>query len=351
MWICGTCGFSFFVGLAVYGLKDRGVYFGLAQLARLLQVVIAALATSKLRLTMFRVKVLGVIATVAFLFTVIGVLLTAVLPIITVIPGLAMSRTPAVAGPWSSYAVGAVPGVGFVGYNHAYTGMQLLLLAGLSLSLNRYSVPMRVIMWAALMASTFASESRAGFLCGLLMVLGYELKRSKTTLLVLAIIGFALSAYLVGTDGFQRYAERQQSAATALNENGISGRTDIWQEHITYFEEHPLALIWGSGFGFNSHASENNAHNLYLHVTTEMGLFGLAAFLLVFWKIMPTLKRSPAMWLTVVSLLLTGLTQETFYPVLAFPGFLPFFFSAAVAAVRTAAAKKVTMFAYEFSPS
>jgi O-antigen ligase len=338
----GICLFSFAWATVIYGTKDRGFPFGLAQLTRLVQVIIAAVATAKLRLTSKRIRVLGRVSTWLFFFTALGVFITVILPPITFLSSIVLPGD-STAGPWQWYANGSLRGVGLVSYNHSYTGVQLILCAGLAISLNSVRVPMRLLIWFVLLASTFFTEARACFLAALVLVILYELKHSKAAIVGVAAASILLGAYLGTSDDFQDYLKRQQSSTSSLNEDGFNGRTDLWKEHVDYLAEHPATILSGVGFGYTFHAHSNNSHMNYLHVTTELGIFGLMAFLGFFWRLLQELKGIRAMYLTVIALLLTSLTQETFYPTLAFTHFLAFFMSAVVATIRIANSKTITV--------
>jgi len=338
----GICLVSFAWATVVYGVKDRGFPFGLAQLTRLVQVMIAALATAKLRLTIPRIRILGRISTSIFFFTAFAVFITAILPPITFLSSIVLPGD-ATAGPWQWYANGSLRGVGLVSYNHSYTGVQLILCAGLAIALNNFRMPVRLLVWLVLLASTFFTEARACFLCALVLVVLYEMKQSRVALLSVAAASILAGAYLGASEDFRDYLERQQSSTSSLNDDGFNGRTDLWREHVDYFADHPGAILSGVGFGYNFHAHSNNAHMNYLHVTTELGVLGLIAFLGFFWKLLQDLKATRAMYLTVIALLLTSLTQETFYPTLAFTHFLPFFMSAVVVTIRVANSETITL--------
>jgi O-antigen ligase len=335
------CLLSFAWATVVYGVKDRGFPFGLAQLTRLVQVIIAAVATAKLRLTVPRIRILARISTWVFFVTAVAVFITAILPPITFLSGMVLPGD-STAGPWQWYANGGLRGVGLVSYNHSYTGVQLILCAGLAIALNNFRVPMRLLVWLVLLASTFFTEARACFLCALVLVVLYEMKHSRAALLGVAAASILLGAYLGTSDDFSDYIKRQESSTSSLNDDGFNGRTDLWKEHVDYFADHPVTILSGVGFGYTFHAHSNNGHMNYLHVTTELGVLGLIAFLGFFWKLLQDLKATRAMFLTLIALLLTSLTQETFYPTLAFTHFLPFFMSAVVATIRVANSERIT---------
>jgi O-antigen ligase len=338
----GSCLLSFAIATAIYGTKDRGFPFGLAQLTRLAQLMIAVLATAKVRLTMSRIKMLSHISTFLFFFTASAVFVTAIVPLITI---LSRGVLPAesTSGPWQSYASGAIRGVGLVSYNHGYTGVQLILCAGLAVALNKFRVAMRSLVWSILLGATFVTEARTCFICALVLVILYEMKQSKAAIITIAVACVSLGAYLGTSEDFRDYLQRQESSTSSLNEDGLNGRTDLWKEHLSYFGEHPAAIIFGVGFGYTFHGHSNNAHMNYLHVLTELGIVGLIAFLAFFWALLKHLKPSQMMFLTVIVLLITALTQETLYPNLAFTHFLGFLMSAVIAAIRVANAKTVTV--------
>jgi O-antigen ligase len=80
----------------------------------------------------------------------------------------------------------------------------------------------------------------------------------------------------------EQYIERAESIATQQDKEGasISLRKEIWRDAWTIFTEHPLGVGVGA-FPIARHARfgrEQDTHNLYLEVATNLGVFGLFIF-------------------------------------------------------------------------
>jgi hypothetical protein len=100
--------------------------------------------------------------------------------------------------------------------------------------------------------------------------------------------------------------------------------------------------LLGSGFGA---ASGKNAHLLYLQIVYEVGLIGLAVFAGLIYKVLSYLKFyergiRPIYWAT-IAFLLSGLSQETFYPVPSFGHFLGFYLCSLAIALRLREADEI----------
>jgi O-antigen ligase len=247
-----------------------------------------------------------------------------------------LPATPLLAGPWGAFASGGIEDSGFISYNHAYAGMQLILSGGAAYMFFEQFKRIRMLICSLLLLCTFASRSRACFILALLLVFVLEWKRTKSNLFVLVLLCCFGGLWAVRSSLTEDIVERQASSSSSLDEDGLSGRTDIWQEHLNYFAEHPLNVLFGTGYGYAGRVGSNNAHDMYLHVMTETGLAGLLLFLYLQRQTL-LLLQSPhmrAMRLTFWALLITGLTQETLYPVAAFSHFLGFYLSALVIALR-----------------
>jgi hypothetical protein len=341
-WLLTGCLLSLVIATAVYGV-NRGTFIGVQQVYRAVQILFVLLATSKVRLTLERIEQLRKMSVAVFAANCLAVLATAFgLP--SGISTPLLPDSPLVSGPWAAFIDSVLgEGTGFISYNHAYTAVQLILCAGLALAIGRISDRWRVWFHILFLVAMFSTRSRIGFICALAFILIYELKRSRKVVLGMASVAIACSLFMAGSAVFADYAERQLSSTSSLNEDQFSNRVPIWQEHIQYLADHPFAALFGVGFGYSYETVGENAHMLYLHVATELGLVGLGVFLWVSWKILNALKVSRSMYWCFIVFLLTGLSQETFYPTIAFTHFLAFFLSAAVAVIRIKRMRSVTL--------
>ena len=278
----------FDVGVAATKSSGKAPSFGAFTIVRIIQALIVFHTASRVVLTDSRKQVLKRMAVVSSVAIATGVLLTfsGVVSLSTAAPQLPTNI--GVAGPWGFYSNGTLDtGVGFIGYNHGYAAVQLLLAAGLALQLVprgpiHYSIALVTLM------ATFCTGSRAGFACAALFVVALEKGRAGFMVVLLAVVLACTASIVVyGPDlgtgtGF---AARQASAANSLEADGLSGRTDIWQNHTDLLNKEYLRWVSGMGFGRASDFG-NNAHMLFLQIVFETGVFGLLFFIGAWYKIL-----------------------------------------------------------------
>jgi hypothetical protein len=359
LWIFGVlvvagCFISYFF-LTLYALKyetgfqhnGKSVAFGIAQLYRLLQLLVVLRAIVSFDLTHSRLRALKRLSVVAFFLVCAAVFATYTGLVSTQNLALRIPTDFGAAGPWAYYSTGMVDqGVGTISYNHGYTAMQILLCGALCLVLNTRAgetPALTAIVPLMVVATCFISGSRAGFLTGVFFAICVSRLRLQFILVWLSGTALLLSLAIVGIDTLsmvQKAAARQTSSADSYEEDGLSGRTEIWSEELAFMNSEPRHWFVGAGFG-STVETGTNAHNLLLQLLIEGGGLAVALFLYLQFRIICLLFRSgqsarPLLWAT-VALLLTSFTQETFYPVPAFPHFLAFFFSALALSTKSPA--------------
>jgi len=229
-----------------------------------------------------------------------------------------------IAGPWAYYSLGVVGNpVGGISFHHAYPAMQILLLAAMYLYLlpiTRVWLPCCIL--SCLWLCALVSGSRAGFVASSVLLVVAVLSRPRQLLLLIAstavavVVGSYFSTSL--SDTFSRAMSRQQSIATSYQEDGLAGRVEIWKERVALLNWEPALWLTGTGFG-SAIESGNNGHMLYLQTTLECGLLGTGILLFLAWKVLSFLWRqgpgARVLCYLTVAILLSGLTQETLYPV------------------------------------
>lgn len=347
------CSISFLVASVVYGMRDDLRVIGAYQCVRLLQYLVVIYATVQLDMSLSRWNIFRWLSLSVFLLISIGVLLN----FLGVVSGSAVTpllpASPLFAGPWGAYVAGSVHDGGFISYNHAYAGAQLILSGGVAFLFFEQSKYARLLISLLFLVSIFCTGSRASLIVAILLVAAWEWKRTNSNLIVIALFCCLALSWFAGAAEFGDAVERQSSSASSLEDDGLSGRTGIWQEHLDYFASNPLNMLFGTGYGYNGKVSASNAHLLYLHVLTESGLAGLLFFLYLQKKTL-FLLQSPhlrVMRLTVWALLLTGLTQETLYPTSAFTHFVGFYLSALVMALRFPGCTVFPVIAFTHQPN
>lgn len=333
------CTVSFLIATGYYGSHDDFVTIGGYQIFKSIQFMIVLIATAQMTMTMRRWAIFKGIALSTFFLVSVGVLLVASGLFSTNAVTPLLPASPLLAGPWGAYVAGSQDlGGGFISYNHGYSGIQLILSAGVAYLCFEESKRIRLLICLLLVLCTFVSGSRVCFITAVVLVVLLERKRTNSNLFVLVILLGLGVLWAAQSSTLESAIERQSSAVSSIDDDGLSGRTGIWQEHFDYFVAHPLNLVFGTGYGYTGKASHNNAHNLYLQVMTETGIAGLFFFLYLQRRTLLLLEnhRLRTMRLTVWALLFTGLTQETLYPTATFSQFLGFYLSALIIAIRFA---------------
>ncbi len=235
------------------------------------------------------------------------------------------------AGPWLGYCGSSGGyGMGSIGYNHGHSSLLLFLLTALVLSVvprRHWIIASLVPFWG--LCTVGLTGCRAVFVAAVLWILSQV--RGTRSYLMVSLPAMALMLFLLLSTfsdpirTFQAAWDRQSTLTTSLAEDGFDGRTENWQIYLDFLQEVPERWVVGAGFGSYIEAG-TGAHNLYLTIIADLGLFGLAAFALGISKLLHLLRKvepqpMPLFWVT-GCLLLSGFAQETFYPVPAFGHFL-----------------------------
>ena len=326
---------------------SNGVRFGIFQIYRLVEFILLFWITAKIPLTSKRIEIMGRIVDIVLAFVCLGIFLTyaRIIPFSTV-----TAHLPKV-GAWMFYEAygrsGAGKGLGFVGYNHAYTAAQVILLLSLRMHLallKRENTFVNHIFILLTIIACFFSESRSGLAAILIYAIiywsnnpKYLLKLLYTAVWIITIIStIGLQTFLLTSDENSVF-ERQKTLLEAGNADNLSGRDQIWMQRVSFINEQPWRWVFGSGFGAATDSGDN-AHMLPLHIILETGVLGLFVFIVLFSNILNYLHKKeigtkPFFWGT-VSLLICSVSQETFYPVAALGHFLGFYLSSLAIVLR-----------------
>jgi O-antigen ligase len=340
--VYGLCCVSYGIMAVVRG-ETIAVLDGLQNLVRLGQFLLLYWLVSQIPLNAARLRILGF--TVDFAFGV--VCLSVVLTYFGIIPLRLLTahlpQDPGVAGNWASFAHldkfdDVHKGLGTVSYNHGYTSILILLLLAFRLHLlaGRQSVLASVYVLVAV-GATVLTESRAGLAALLLLAGVFFLRNPKALLggLVLALIVVAR----IDWRKLDSTLKRQQSIVSTASDDNLSGRPYIWGTHLRSLRDHPWRVIFGGGFGSaRANGRGSDSHMLYLQVLSEGGVLGLLLFFALAAQVLGSLYRydgpgRPLLWAT-LALLLSSLTQETFYPMPAMGHFLGLYLVALAVALR-----------------
>ncbi|HEY0839719.1 MAG TPA: O-antigen ligase family protein [Vulgatibacter sp.] len=243
-------------------------------------------------------------------------------------------------GPWYYYAT-IREGVGTVGYNHAYTAMQVTMMTGLALQLGPRTHGWRPI--AVLLASlvaVFMTGSRAGLAAHLLFAVGYLASRPAWLIgggVAAALLVGVVAPSLQDSRSDREMMSRQLDLADPFEGNNLSGRNFIWKARLDWLNENPRAWAVGSGLGGTADTG-GPAHMMPLQIVAELGLVGLALVCVAFGRLLLDLwamrGRVPALFWCTIGLLASSLTQETFYPEPAMGQFLGLYLVALAITLR-----------------
>ena len=331
------------LGLAAFG-TGKGIVAGEYGIYRLVQVLVIYRAVSSCEFTTARLKVLRYVSMLTFCLICAGVWATA---FNVISPALLSSHLPQakiMAGAWFYYMHNGEPGLGAISYNHGYVAMQLILAAALALSLNdanRRGSVVRAAVLVLCMGSVFLTGSRAGFIGAAVFAILQIAAIKRGAILALSTFVACSALCIVFIDPLASLmnsaAERQATISSSYEYGGLSGRTEIWDERVEFLRSEPMRFFVGSGFG-SAMESGSNAHMMFLQVLMELGLSGALIFCWLGARVAQSLGAQRGVGMGVlhgsIALLVTCLTQETFYPVPAFAHFLCFYFVVVALVIR-----------------
>lgn len=329
-WLGILISFALLVGMPVllFGRTDipfDAVVNGMLHIVRAGQFICVFLIAIRLTLTPERRQWLATLSLVSFLTVCAGIIVTylGLIPASTFVAHLPHHEL--YSGPWFTYGVETDSGLGMVGYNHGYVALQVIGLAMVTLHLRGGGRrPLDAILILLMVVAAFMSGSRMGLVGAVIFAAVALLKRPVLIIPALAVCGVLM---LLSPQGFSEHLlpalQRQSTIVTPQDTGGLSGRDVIWDHTLTFLRTHPVAVMIGAGIGASA---GQNAHNQYLQFILESGIIGLLIFLLLIvriqrWCYYTESGIKPVFWGT-IALLVTALTQETFYPVVAFGHFL-----------------------------
>ena len=139
-----------------------------------------------------------------------------------------------------------------------------------------------------LLMATLKTGSRGGILAlGALFVVVFATGTGRqrwTSLLLLAVAGAVYSA--VPHDELSARFVEAFSGGGDYNRTSRDGRLQIWQRGVGLMFSHPLLGVGAGAYEIANGVSSGSwkaAHNAYLEIGVELGLGGLAAFLIAIW--------------------------------------------------------------------
>jgi hypothetical protein len=303
---------------------DSGfISYGVYPIYRMLQFLLVFRVAAGMPLSPRRVKALSVIASAVLVFVALSVFatFTSILDTRRLMGNL--PTNPLVAGAWSVLADQQRYGCGTIGYDHAYTALQLIMLLALRASLTqRRRVVTDTAFLLMTIAAVFLTGSRSGLAAMLVYSVAFFIQRPGSLLIAIGIC--CLSMFLLGRvmrssfPDMGENIERGLTLANPLASDNLSGRQDIWHETLDLLGNNPMSWITGRGPGYVTQFGRT-AHNMYLHTLVELGVVGLLVLLTFMSRLVGLLRRyesgTKPILVATIAFLITSLTQETFYPV------------------------------------
>lgn len=140
---------------------------------------------------------------------------------------------------------------------------------------------------------TFSRGAYLGLSAALIFILLKNLI-SKRQIKKVAVPGAAILIALIILLNFNNPISQRFYAAFNLTEGSNAQRIAIWKEALGFFKQNPLLGIGVGNYALEKNAladyrDPSNAHNLYLDIAAETGIFGLAAWLILIfgtiWKL------------------------------------------------------------------
>ncbi len=167
-----------------------------------------------------------------------------------------------------------------------------------------------------LISSVFLSFSRGGYLgmfVGLfsVIILSWKFLIPKMKIIIFLIILAGIVSVFIPQNPI---ASRINSIIN-LEEGSNVGRLIIWQQAADVFQEHPISGVGIGNYSFYLFPEEKYrtpiyAHNTYLDIASEMGIFALIAwigiFLSCFWQLFKIIKKTADKNLRIISIGLFG---------------------------------------------
>ncbi len=169
---------------------------------------------------------------------------------------------------------GRIQGIGiFADPNYlAMTLLIMLPLTYLKFVTGKTLLPrvVALVCMAVLIYALFLTNSRGGFISfGVLIMLMFSRRFGYKTGLVVGALFFT-AIFAVGPERMREFDTREESA---------EGRVEAWAEGLRMLETHPLFGVGAWNFT-TYHYRE--AHNSFVNCASELGLFGLMPWILLF---------------------------------------------------------------------
>ena len=240
---------------------------------------------------------------------------------------------PDVSGAWSPVVLGgADAALGTLNYNRIYTAHFLGAVVLVSLFGRKFSAATAAVILVLLGGMLF-TQSRSSFI-GLLVGLSYGLmKGGRFSSRIASVTWIVAITVLIGLAiGVDPFGSGTIAARADTFSESMVGRFTIQQSALPLVLEDSVSLIFGVGFSnvgyFLLGGGFSPAHGQYVTTLTELGVIGLAIFVVMYVRIFRSAIPTTAMGLAARAVLAAAFASAVFndflLPSPAFGSFLPF---------------------------
>ena len=222
------------------GYSGKSVWFGGAQLYRVAQALVVYRCAAALSIDPMRIWIMKRLSLAVFVLICASVQATYSGLVTTTMLSQHLPADQATAGAWAGYVVGMREGLGSVGYNHGYTAIEVLV-AGACASIFievRPSFRASCWCWCSRAVWSLGAVQDSWLHYSLRSLYGVFGCRHSSCLRAAYLPSRRLSLNIAGSaEYFQPASARQETATNSLDEDGFSGRTQIWTEKIQYLTQ------------------------------------------------------------------------------------------------------------------
>lgn len=187
--------------------------------------------------------------------------------------------------------------------NYGVDGVGMLLAYGIPLAAylttqykNKLLIIMNTGMLPVIMFAIFLNGTRSASIVAMfgLIYWLFTLRTYGSSIKILLIVVLSLSLVAVVSFAPKNSVNRLLSAKESATSGTMNGRTVVWSASIVLTKDNPMI---GTGIGSFEHSISrkhieiSNAHNTYIHILAELGIIGLALYMLILLSIVNTILR------------------------------------------------------------
>lgn len=266
-------------------------------------------------------------------------------------PARLISHLPqgAAAGAWAYIhsRTGVSPPLGPFGYLPGYLVDQLILLTAILLASKKPSALFRLPLVALVAIVVVLSGARAATIAWFLSLAIFSAKSFRQLIIMILVICMLLTGFyvfsgrIIEEDIGYRAVQRITSIFVREQDVTLSGRTEQWKAAIEEITSGVQSIFLGVGWGFGGFVLPGrigNAHNMYLQVTLELGIFGLVGYIILLVSGYKLLRGKDRLLSAIrsgfLALLVAGMSGEVIYVTPSNGSFMGF--AAAVFAIGAA---------------